>query len=457
MKVKYIFRTSALIAAVLIAMIACVDPDPNTGGKTDPSLTGSVRIMRDGADVTGQTVASDDQLSVEASLVGTGDISYRWRRASSHAAAGTAAGSGANRTVTADDRSNLLIVTVTRAGHTGSLTAFVAVPDPNGPALTAPDGGIGVTGGASGDYETAIGTTLSVNAEGLGGNAESEVLYQWFRSNAPGSSLGRLGDHRLVAPIPGANAAAYAPTADDAGLYVFARMYRLANSGHVDSASVAIADRFYAPFTLPGGTVSISGSEESWKLGAQKVFLGAWWNVELDKIEIGSITADGHLSGVLPVPARSARKSIGELFPQGGTFELTISNPLALFFFDELVVHADNEYHSLSRNNSSKSENAGIYTTVDISVQFWFASHQTVISSPGEESDSEGDGYINKYSMAPFELSLQPGWNTLVTTDVTTESESNGITTSISNSSLSTTAPSDLKWIVYESSGAMSP
>jgi hypothetical protein len=137
------------------------------------------------------------------------------------------------------------MVTVTRAGYTGSIssapTAVVQPADPD--ALT---GTVTITGTAK------VGETLTADITALAGTGT--VAYRWLRDGAV---------------IPGATAATYVLTEADAGKTISVSVSRAGYSGAVASAATAAVEALPAGPAVTG--VSVTPADLDWEQGESPI------------------------------------------------------------------------------------------------------------------------------------------------------------------------------------------
>jgi len=181
---------------------------------TQPQLTGTVAIT--GTAQVGQTLTAN-----LAGLSGIGFPSFQWRAGNSNV--GT---DSITLPLTAAHVGQRITVTVTRAGHTGSVTSpqtnpVIAAGETQQPQLT---GTVTITGTAQ------VGQTLTADTASLGGSGT--ISFQWRRGTAN---------------IAGATNSTLVLTAQDQGENISVRVTRANNTGHVDSPSVG-------PVIAAGGT-----------------------------------------------------------------------------------------------------------------------------------------------------------------------------------------------------------
>ena len=210
---------AAWVLAFGLVLAGCDSPTGGSGGNAGPALTGTVSIT--GAAQVGQTLTANT-----ASLGGSGDISFQWRRGTTNI--GTNSGT---YTVQTADVGQAITVTVTRAGHSGSvISASTAIIAATPPPLA---GTVSITGTAQ------VGQTLTANTSNLGGSGS--ISFQWMRGNI------NIGTDSVT----------YTVQAEDAGFTITVIVTRAGYSGSVTSTPTAFI--IIPPLT---GTVSITGTAQ---------------------------------------------------------------------------------------------------------------------------------------------------------------------------------------------------
>jgi len=183
-----------------------------------PHLTGTVSI-------TG-TVAVGQMLTANiAGLVGTGAVSFEWRRGGVPIANAT----GNTYVVQAADVGSTLAVRVTRAGYSGYVDSASTAT-----VLPTLVGTVSITG------SPVVGQTLTANIAGLGGTGTTS--FEWRRGGVP---------------IPDAADNTHTLQNADIGSAITVRVTRAGYSGFVESAPTAIVTAPLPPLT---GTVAITPS-----------------------------------------------------------------------------------------------------------------------------------------------------------------------------------------------------
>jgi hypothetical protein len=143
----------------------------NSGSKTsDPTdvvpLGGTVTIS--GNAYVGETLTANT-----SGLGGTGTISYQWKRGTTNI--GT---NSSSYTLVTADRGYTITVTVTREGHTGSITSAATA------AVILPP----LTGTVSISGTAKVGETLTANTSSLGGSGA--ISYEWRLNGSSGTLIG---------------------------------------------------------------------------------------------------------------------------------------------------------------------------------------------------------------------------------------------------------------------------
>ena len=214
----YTIQASDVGSAISVTVTRSENSGSVTSASTaavPPQLTGTVSIT--GIVQVGQTLTANT-----GSLGGSGAISYQWMRE------GTInIGTNNNTyTVQADDVGSTISVTVTRSGHSGSVSSASTAAGIL-PPLT---GTVSIIGNAW------VGETLSVNIGALGGSGD--VSYQWRRGTTD------LGSDSI-----------YTLQTADAGSTIVVIVTRSENSGSVTSGLTSSV--ILPPLT---GTVGITGT-----------------------------------------------------------------------------------------------------------------------------------------------------------------------------------------------------
>ncbi|MDR1308077.1 MAG: hypothetical protein LBK74_10955 [Treponema sp.] len=158
---------AAVFAACRNPWIPSLDKDKG-GGLEDgglPALTGAVSIT--GTPDVGETLTADT-----TSLGGSGAIGYRWGRGDAPAGPFTdiASATAAAYILTAADNGKYIVVTVTRAGYSGSAGSGSGLGPVGLPALA---GTVSIT---------QTGQTLTADTTSLGGSGT--IGYQWKRGTS---------------------------------------------------------------------------------------------------------------------------------------------------------------------------------------------------------------------------------------------------------------------------------
>jgi len=180
-----------------------------------PVLTGTVNIT--GTKEVGQTLTANTD-----SLVGSGDISYHWKRGTIDI------GTNSNTyIIQSADVGSSITVTVTCLGYSGSITS-------------SPITGIGLpplTGTVSINGTAEIGQILTANTDLLDGSGT--IFYQWKNET---TNIGTNSD-------------TYTVQSTDAGFTITVTVTRSSNSGSITSTPTVTV-----PFPVLAGTLTITGS-----------------------------------------------------------------------------------------------------------------------------------------------------------------------------------------------------
>ena len=167
-----------------------------------PALTGTVSIT--GTAKVGQTLTANT-----ASIGGSGDISYQWKRNGTAISGAT----GSTYTLQSSDLNATFTVTVTRAGYSGGITSSETATITN-PTLT---GSVIITGNVQ------VGQTLTANTSSLDGSGT--IFYQWKKGDIA---------------ISGATGSTYVIQAADLNNTIKVTVTRSGNSGSITSAPVSV-------------------------------------------------------------------------------------------------------------------------------------------------------------------------------------------------------------------------
>jgi len=365
----------AMAAAMTVAALAltgCADsPDPS-----DPALTGFVSIT--GAPVVGQTLEADTGL-----LDGSGSLAFQWLRAGEAIAGATSS----SYIVAEDDQGRSISVEVARSGRSGSVRS-----DPVGPVTIAHGTGPELTGTVAITGTPNVGQMLTANVAGLSGSGE--VFFQWMRGGVA---------------VPGANSAAYAVTAADAGLRIAVRATRHGHYGAVSNTPIALV-----PLTLSGQVWEMNWNDQSVHSSRNATLTGTHWGPPGGSpLGSGSI-ANGQMTFSVYPPDTQVLSCILAVFPfyvpSGKT---TSSDPDARGAFLEM-----SNGDIVERMRASGTWQSGVLEWV----HYVFVDRPVILSSPGWNYTYTGMGFTYSFTVNPFAIALREGWNTIHDRERITES-----------------------------------
>ncbi|MCL2192104.1 MAG: hypothetical protein FWB78_01750 [Treponema sp.] len=220
-------KTMVLAGIVLVLGIAFVGC-PSNNDPPPPPLTGTVTVF--GNPWAGHTLWANTE-----DLGGSGTISFQWmRRSSSGASWSNISGATvSNYRVQSGDLNWQIAVSVTRAGHSGSVVS-VARTITNAPVLT---GTVSITG------NPWVGQTLTADTENLGGSGG--ISFQWQRDYGSG----------WWNNISGATSSTYIVQSSDLNRNIRVNVTRSNNSGSVVSNVILVTNE-----PVLTGTVSVTGN-----------------------------------------------------------------------------------------------------------------------------------------------------------------------------------------------------
>ena len=349
---------------------------------------------------------------------------------------------------------------------------LMACPNPGPDPKPDPklEGTVSIMRGAEdmADKMANAGDTLTAS---LGDGSASGLRYQWYRS-----------DTTLDLLIPGADKNAYDPTDDDAGLYVFARVTRSGYTGHLDSASIEVAEGTFEPLSLTG-TVLIFEVDVDLNLSsippitAESTPWGSAGTRDVYKFDegadaptlIGKIDAHGAFSGTIDaVPPPTARTDIVKYFAEDWMEEgmdgvtVTVSNPFASIFIADEGFFTD-QLEGLIQGEITLTADTlmGIpisYALTMSAVEYWFVSHDVIVELPALSYDEEIElgtlPLTAELTMPATTLTLKRGWNRVFSSYTVTAPITAFAGGSITGAaSMTTTIAAEPQWLLISDLG----